>query len=305
MDEGKREREVAAESASEKKRCALPDVQIKAASGLPFEHDVEQLPKERVPSYERPSNLIREIENDVKYPEGRLHTMPQGSLDNYCKSKIFLHREVLATFFGLGYTVEVQGVYPEHMKVWAATRGWAYTEDSLLSFGKSRERIMVEQGYRRMPRKRYNTERPQWYAFPENKRLVLAVFPGRDYTKHFGHIVRHYLEKEWSTEYARDHFEGTFYYPEVIETMAQWSGLKDFVGDLRFAIVVLGYVDDFYDAVVKFERVQMLPSVEPWKNSGCVRKEGGQECFGKPDCLSGCLSQLLGRNVTVHCEGPL
>ncbi len=52
------------------------------------------------------------------------------------------------------------------------------------------------------------------------------------------------MEKEWGADYAREHFAGVLNYPDVIESMAQWTGLKDFVKDLRFSIVVLSYVDD-------------------------------------------------------------
>ncbi len=256
---------------------APSDFVVKAASGLRFNRvDVTAWPAAEVPDYKRKQfNLLGEIEEDLKFPSGREHTMVD--LDGYCQSKIFLHRDTLQELIKRqGYKIEVQGVYPEHVKVWAEGRGWAYNENSLLSYGKSKERLQIEKVLDGVPRKRYNTERPQWYAFPEEKRLVLAVFPGRDYTKHFGHIIRHYMAKQWGEDVAKAHFLGAFYYPDVIESVAEWTKLKKFVGDLTLSVVVLGYVDELHDTLVKFDQdvvVVEQEEIEPWQGGSIYGKQ--------------------------------
>jgi len=133
--------------------------------------------------------------------------------------------------------IRVMGIFDPHFKKYCEVKGW------------------ISEPYKkrkRTSRKRFNFERPKLYRVTEPKgveSLVFTVMPGWEYVRQYGWLVRQYMDK-YQNGSSEKLLEVT-YFPETCKSLAIWS---DLINDSQIRsgdIVILGYVDEFADMLIK------------------------------------------------------
>lgn len=167
------------------------------------------------------------------------------SLDSYVTQKLPLN-ELRSCLFQ-GGRIEVHGIYPEH---------------SFEVLSKSQYRNLEEIRFRHNSRsKAYNFVRPRYFnAFKDGVRIIiLAITPGRDYVRHYGALVRHFIST--LTNHPEDVLS-ILRYPDAETKLTCWSGLeRNFVQDGDH--VVMGYVEEL---VTIFTRRYKLKPIHEYEN---------------------------------------
>lgn len=164
------------------------------------------------------------------------HTMLSGHLANYVRQKVPAKPgEALPAMLMQGHNVQAHGIYPLHAPAILSSFGFTDISDV---------------GYKSNPRqKEYNFIRPKFfYGYQgQEKTLLSAVVPGRDYLSNHGEMIRHAIRL---MGYDPDQRSKIFHYPDVEDRITEWTQLdSNFVkeGDQ----VILGYVNEMEDRFLK------------------------------------------------------
>lgn len=192
---------------------------------MPYKQDIGEL-------YLDPT-LIQMDSIPLLWPSN--HTM-DAALDPYVNGK--MPRKEISQAIAESRPIRVMGVFDPHFKMYCERQNWIP------------RLIKVRQ---KTSKKRFNYERPKLYAVTEKdgtEALVLTVMPGWEYVRHYGWLVRQFMDK-YQPGSAQELLEVT-YFPNTCASLSAWTDLKTDSQIKAGDIVVLGYVDEFTDMFIKY-----------------------------------------------------
>lgn len=172
--------------------------------------------------------------SDYPLVRSRDHTMGKHLTD-------YVHKRIPTDVIGEAVRrmtlVEVHGIFDGHIDIIKKSLGWD-TVTLIRDLGKSKKGT------------KSNFERPKVYRVTRGTKefIVMTVFPGEDYVKHYAALVRYAMERE--KKRVSEQILVVFRYPEVEKTVYEWSGLSKSHVIRPGDVIVLGYVGDVMNALI-------------------------------------------------------